>query len=73
MIRDDYDKTADEYKNNGIEGTLVNEMLVQLYNEVGCVKEILFFIDEDCDYKLNIALNAGFKIKEKYRCYKWVL
>lgn len=63
----------EEYKNIGIESILINEMLVQLYNEFGSVKEILFFIGEDCPEDLNLALNAGFKIKEKYKCYKWIL
>lgn len=62
-----------EYKNNGIESILINEMLMQLYNEFGAIKEILFFIDEDCTDELNLALNAGFEIKEKYRSYKWIL
>lgn len=62
-----------EYKNNGIESILINEMFVQLYNELGSIKEILFFIDEDCTDELNLALNAGFEIKEKYRCYKYIL
>lgn len=62
-----------EYKNKGIEKILINEMLTQLYNEFGAIKEILFFIDEDSTDELNSALNAGFEIKEKYRLYKCVL
>ncbi|MCM1991261.1 hypothetical protein [Oceanirhabdus seepicola] len=62
-----------EYRNNGIESMLINEMLMQLYNEFGAIKEILFFIDEDCTDELNLALTAGFEIKEKYRCYKCIL
>ncbi|GCD11560.1 hypothetical protein [Clostridium tagluense] len=62
-----------EYENNGIESILINEMLMQLYNEFGAIKEILFFIDEDCTDELNLALTAGFEIKEKYRNYKWIL
>jgi len=62
-----------EYKNNGIESILINEMLMQLYNEFGSIKEILYFIDEDCTDELNFALTAGFEIKEKYRCYKCIL
>jgi GNAT superfamily N-acetyltransferase len=63
----------EEYKNKGIESILINEMLMQLYNAFGEIKEILFFIDENCTDELNIALAAGFEIKEKYRCYKCVL
>jgi hypothetical protein len=60
----------DEYKNKDIESSLINEMLTQLYNEFGSIKEILFFIDADCPEELNLALTAGFEIKEKYRLYK---
>lgn len=63
----------EEYKNKGIESILINEMLTQLYNEFGTIKEILFFIDEDSTDELNLALTAGFEIKEKYRCYKCIL
>jgi hypothetical protein len=62
-----------EYKNNGIESILINEMLMRLYDEYGAIKEILFFIDEECTDELNLALTAGFEIKEKYRCYKCIL
>lgn len=62
-----------EYKNKGVESILINEMLMQLYNEFGSLKEILFFIDEDCPDELNAALTAGFEIKEKYRLYKCIL
>lgn len=60
----------EEYKNTGIESKLINEMLVQLYNEFGSVKEILFFVDENSKDELTLVLEAGFKIKEGYRCYK---
>ncbi|MFD3157352.1 hypothetical protein ACFIJ5_10895 [Haloimpatiens sp. FM7330] len=62
-----------EYKNKGIESILINEMLVQLYNEFGCIKEIVYFIDENCTDELDSALNAGFEIKDKCRCYKCIL
>ncbi|WP_461614758.1 hypothetical protein [Clostridium sp. Marseille-QA1073] len=63
----------EEYKNSGIESILINEMLMQLYNEFGTLKEIAYFIDEDCTDELDSALAAGFKIKDKYRCYKCIL
>lgn len=63
----------EEYKNNGIENILINEMLMQLYNEFGTLKEIVYFIDEDCTDELNSALAAGFEIKDNYRCYKCIL
>lgn len=63
----------DEYKNKGIEGILINEILFQLYNEFGTVDEVIFFINEDCTIELNAALAAGFEIKDKYRCYKCIL
>jgi GNAT superfamily N-acetyltransferase len=62
-----------EYKNNGIQSILINEMLMQLYNEFGAVEEIVYFIDEDCTDELNSALATGFDIKDKYRCYKCIL
>ena len=62
-----------EYKNKGIERVLINEMLMQLYNEFGTVEEIVYFIDEDCTDELNSALAAGFEIKDEYRCYKYKL
>ncbi|WP_156456432.1 GNAT family N-acetyltransferase [Abyssisolibacter fermentans] len=63
----------EEYENNGIESILINEMLMQLYNEFDAIKEIIYFIDEDCTDELNSALTAGFEIKDKYRCYKYIL
>ncbi len=63
----------EEYKNNGIESILINEMLMGLYNEFGTIEEILFFTDEACTDELNLVLAAGFQIKEKYRCYKCIL
>lgn len=62
-----------EYKNKGIGSILINDMLMQLYNEFGAIKEITYFIDEDCTDELNSALTAGFEIKDKYRCYKCIL
>lgn len=63
----------EEYKNKDIESILINEMLTQLYNEFGSIKEILYFIDEDNIDELNLALAIGFEIKEKYRLYKCIL
>ncbi|MDT8715365.1 hypothetical protein IAI10_01575 [Clostridium sp. 19966] len=63
----------EEYKNNGIEGILINEMLFNLYKEFGALKEIVYFIDEDSSEELNIALSSGFEIKDRYRCYKYKL
>lgn len=59
-----------EYENKGIYTSLINEMFLQLYNEFREVKEIVYFIEEDCTEELNSALCAGFKIKDQYRCYK---
>lgn len=63
----------EEYKNKGIEGILINEMLMQLYNDFGSLKEVVYFIEEDSTEELNSALAAGFEIKDKYRCYKCLL
>lgn len=63
----------EKHKYQGIESNLINELLVRLYEEFGAIKEILFFIDEDSAYELDIALAAGFRTKEKYRLYKYKL
>jgi hypothetical protein len=61
------------FENNGGESILINGMLNQLYNEFGVIKEILFFIDEDCNNELDAALQAGFEIKDRYRCCRYNL
>ncbi len=63
----------EQYKNSGIEGILINEMLMQLYNKFGSLEEVVYFIDEDSPDELNSALAAGFQINDKYRCYKCIL
>lgn len=63
----------EEYKNQGIESILINKMLMQLYNEFGSIKEILYFIDEGSTEEFDLALAAGFEIKERYRLYKYIL
>ncbi|WP_425447323.1 hypothetical protein [Dethiothermospora halolimnae] len=62
-----------KYENNGIGNMLINKMLMELYNEFGPIKEIVYFIEEDCTKELKAALTAGFEIKDKYRCYKYIL
>ncbi|WP_066498260.1 GNAT family N-acetyltransferase [Abyssisolibacter fermentans] len=62
-----------EYENKGIGSILINDMLMQLYNEFGAIKEIAYFIEEDCTDELNSVLAAGFEIKDKYRCYRCTL
>lgn len=62
-----------EYENNHFISSLINEMLMELYNEFGVVKEIIYFIDEDSTEELNSALSSGFEIYERYRCYKCML
>lgn len=62
-----------QYKDNGIESILINQLLTELYNEFGVMKEIIYFVEENCIDELNSALNAGFEIKDKYRCFKCVL
>ncbi len=61
------------YKNKGIENILVDEVLMQLYNEFDELKEVAYFIDEDNTDDLNLALAAGFNINDTYRCYKAML
>lgn len=63
----------EEYKNKGIESILINKALVKLYSEFGEVKEVCYFIEEECTDELNSALNAGFKINDNYRSYKFTL
>lgn len=62
-----------EYENNHFISNLINAMLMELYNEFGTVKEIIYFIDEDSTEELNSALSAGFQVIERYRCYKCLL
>lgn len=63
----------DEYKDGNIEGILIDELLMQLYNEFGTLKEVLYFIDEDNTEELNSALATGFSVNDTYRCYKCIL
>lgn len=63
----------EEYKNKGIESTLINEMLRRLYSEFGLLGEVVYFIEEKSKAELNSALEAGFEIKDRYRCYKYLL
>ncbi|EQB88435.1 hypothetical protein J2Z44_003583 [Clostridium punense] len=62
-----------EYEDKHFIGILINEMLMELYNEFGTVKEIIYFINEGSTEELNSALSAGFEIYERYRCYKCLL
>jgi uncharacterized protein len=39
----------------------------------GAVEEIVYFIDENCDDELSLALAVGFEINDTYRCYKCIL
>lgn len=63
----------EQVKNSGVEGLLISGMLIYLYSELGSVEEIVYFINEACGDELNIALAAGFEIKDHYRCYKCML
>lgn len=63
----------DEYKDKNIDSILIDEVLMQLYNEFGTLKEVLYFIDEDSTEELDSALAAGFNINDTYRCYKCIL
>lgn len=63
----------DDYKNKSIDSILIDEVLMQLYNELGTLKEVVYFIDEDSTQELNSALDAGFNINDTYRCYKCIL
>ncbi|MPM55112.1 hypothetical protein SDC9_101897 [bioreactor metagenome] len=62
-----------EYENNHFISILINEMLMELYNEFGTVKEIIYFINEGSTEELNSALSSGFEIYERYRCYKCMI
>lgn len=57
-----------DMKIKGIESILINEMLIKLYNEFGSMDEIVYFIDENCTNELKSALDAGFMIKDIYKC-----
>lgn len=61
-----------KYENKDIESILINQMLASLYNEFGSIRELLYFIDKDSVDELDIALRAGFEIKEEYRLFKCI-
>lgn len=63
----------DEYKYKNIERILIDEVLMQLCSELGILKEIIYFIDEDNTKELDTALAAGFSVSDTYRCYKIIL
>ena len=58
------------YKHKGIESILIDEVLMQLYKECGCVENLAYFIEEDSTVELDAALAVGFNIVDTYRCYK---
>ena len=60
----------EKFKYNGIEQILINHLLSQLYLKHQSIKEILFFIDDIDHQELRIVLETGFKVKERYKCYK---
>lgn len=49
-----------------LEKGLIQTML----NALDSIEDIMYFIDESSSNELEAALYAGFKIKEKYKCYK---
>ncbi|MEG0672263.1 hypothetical protein [Clostridium sp.] len=63
----------EECENEDIGSILINEMIMQLYNEFGTIKEILYFIEEECTDQLNTVLRAGFEINGRPRTYKCIL
>ncbi len=60
----------DTHRNRGIEKALINGLLNNLYKEFGSIFEILYFIDDYNEIDLKIALDSGFEIKERYKCYE---
>jgi len=62
-----------EGENLGEKDALISHLLVQLYNEFGSLEEIIFFIDEEDSAELSLALNAGFEVNDRYRCYRCAL
>jgi len=59
-----------EFKNMNIESILINHMVSKLNDIYDSPKELLYFIEESSTDELSSALDAGFYIKDKYRCYK---
>lgn len=59
-----------EFKNMNIESILINHMVSKLNDVYDSPKELLYFIEECSTDELNSALDAGFYIKDKYKCYK---
>lgn len=62
----------EEYKEKSIESMLIQEMLRELYEELGSIKEMIYFIDDNELDELKAAINAGFRVEDRYRCYKYV-
>lgn len=62
----------DGWEGRNIHDILLAEVLMQLYNEFGGVKEITYLIDEDSSEELSSALSAGFSITDTCRCYKCI-
>lgn len=60
-------------KSKGIENILIKGMLSGLNSELSTVKEVVYFINENSYDELKAALDAGFEIEDKYRCYKYKL
>ncbi|GEM_PF-282351 len=61
-----------EFKNMDIESILIRHMISKLHDKYDSPKELLYFIEDSSVNELRSALDAGFKIKDKYRCYKQV-
>ena len=62
-----------EFKNMNIESILINYMVSKLDDIYDSPKELLYFIEESSTDELRSALDAGFYIKDKYKCYKQLL
>lgn len=52
---------------------LINQLLVELYNEFGALEEIIFFIDEEDSIALSLTLRASFEVNDSYRCFRCTL
>lgn len=62
-----------EFNGMGIENILIRHMVSRLHDKYDSPKELLYFIEESSTNELQAALDSGFNIKDKYKCYKKLL
>ncbi len=61
----------ENHRNKGIERILFDELRAQLIDQFGEIGEVLYFAEEE--HEVEVAMEAGFLVKESYKCYRKVL